>query len=125
MQFRYDDVISRKAWIASAMLEKVSGKLQQARNIIIKGTEVNPDSEEIWEEAIKLVAPAQQKSLAAQAVNAIPNSVKLWIQACGLESDKKSKRKAKTLGANSTGPPGLAEEGCVVSIIRASSRFGR
>ena len=80
------------AWIASAMLEKVSGKLQQARNIIIKGTEVNPDSEEIWEEAIKLVAPAQQKSLAAQAVNAIPNSVALWIQACGLESDKKSKR---------------------------------
>ena len=40
--------------------------LQAARNIIMQGAEKNPDSEEIWLEAIKLMPPNNQKSVAAQ-----------------------------------------------------------
>eukprot|EP00040_Diaphanoeca_grandis_P014388 m.72998 g.72998 ORF g.72998 m.72998 type:complete len:977 (-) comp24508_c0_seq1:61-2991(-) len=80
------------AWIASAGLEAVTGKMQAARNLIMKGTEACPQSEEIWLEAIKLMPPEQQRSVAAQAINACQNSVDLWIKACSLESDKKSKR---------------------------------
>jgi len=80
------------AWIASATLEAITGRLQAARNIIMKGTEVNADSEDIWLEAIKLMPVNNQKSVAAQGVAACPLSVKLWLRACDLETDKKSKR---------------------------------
>lgn len=42
------------AWIASARLEEVTGKLQAARNIIMKGCETCPRSEEMWLEAARL-----------------------------------------------------------------------
>lgn len=56
------------AWIAAATLEQVTGRVQAARNIIMKGTEVNPESEEIWLEAIRLMPPNHQKSVAAQVL---------------------------------------------------------
>lgn len=80
------------AWIASAGLEEITGKIQAARNLIMKGTEVCPQSEEIWLEAIRLMPKEQQKSVAAQAIGACPTSVGLWIRATELEGDKKSKR---------------------------------
>ena len=43
------------AWIASARLEEVTGKLQAARNLIMKGCEECPKSEDIWLEAARLV----------------------------------------------------------------------
>lgn len=43
------------AWIASARLEEVTGKLQAARNLIMKGTEECPKSEDIWLEAARLM----------------------------------------------------------------------
>ncbi len=42
------------AWIASARLEEVTGKLQAARIIIMKGCEVCPRSEDVWLEASRL-----------------------------------------------------------------------
>lgn len=45
------------AWIASAGLEEADGKLTAARNIIIKGTEMCPQSEDVWLEAIRLMEP--------------------------------------------------------------------
>ena len=43
------------AWIASARLEEVTGKLQQARNLVMKGCEECPLSEDIWLEAIRIM----------------------------------------------------------------------
>lgn len=46
------------AWIASARLEEVTGKLQAARNLIMKGCEECPKSEDIWLEAARLMVSA-------------------------------------------------------------------
>ena len=43
------------AWIASARLEEVTGKLQAARNVIMKGCEECPKSEDMWLEAARLL----------------------------------------------------------------------
>ena len=43
------------AWIASARLEEVTGKLQAARNVIMKGCEECPKSEDVWLEAARLM----------------------------------------------------------------------
>jgi len=43
------------AWIASARLEEVTGKLQAARNLIMMGCEECPKSEDIWLEAARLM----------------------------------------------------------------------
>jgi pre-mRNA-processing factor 6 len=81
------------AWIASARLEEVTGKVQAARNLIMKGAEVCPRSEDIWLEACRLQPPDLAKSVVAQAVAELPNSVKLWIKAAELETQPKSKKK--------------------------------
>ena len=41
-------------WIAAARLEEVTGHMQSARNIITKGCEVCPKSEDVWLEAARL-----------------------------------------------------------------------
>jgi len=41
-------------WIAAARLEEVTGRMQAARNTIIKGTEVCSKNEDVWLEAIRL-----------------------------------------------------------------------
>lgn len=81
------------AWIASARLEEVVGKMQAARNLIIKGTEQCPKSEDVWLEAARLLPSDIAKGLVAQAVKHLPNSVKIWIKAADLESELKSKKK--------------------------------
>lgn len=46
--------LSFLAWIASARLEEVTGKLQTARNLIMQGCEMCPKSEDVWLEAARL-----------------------------------------------------------------------
>ena len=55
-------------WIAAARLEEVTGKLQQARNIIVKACEVCPNNEDVWIEAARLQPPEMAKSIIAKAV---------------------------------------------------------
>ena len=43
------------AWIASARLEEVTGKIQASRNLIMKGCEECPKSEDVWLEAARLM----------------------------------------------------------------------
>ena len=81
------------AWIASARLEEVTGKLQAARNLIMKGTEVCPKSEDVWLEAARLQPDHLAKGVVAQAVREMPNAVKIWIKAADLESESKAKKK--------------------------------
>nr|SVE83505.1 EOG090X017X [Daphnia pulex] len=81
------------AWIASARLEEVTGKLQAARNLILRGCETCPNSEDLWLEAARLVPVDTAKNVIAQAVNHLVNSVKLWIKASELEQDMKAKKR--------------------------------
>lgn len=81
------------AWIASARLEEVTGKIQAARNIIQKGCEVCPKSEDLWLEAARLQPPELSRSVIAQAVQNIPNSVRIWAKAADLEVEVKAKKR--------------------------------
>ena len=56
-------------WIAAARLEEVTGKLQQARNIIVKACEVCPNNEDVWIEAARLQPSEMAKSIIAKAVS--------------------------------------------------------
>jgi pre-mRNA-processing factor 6 len=81
------------AWIASARLEEVTGKLQAARNVIMKGCEECPKSEDIWLEAARLMPGDQAKAVVAQAVRQLPQSVRIWMKAASLEVEMKAKKK--------------------------------
>lgn len=81
------------AWIASARLEEVTGKVQSARNLIMKGCEVNAGSEELWLEAARLQPPDAARAVIAQAARHVPHSVRIWIKAAELEQEVKAKRR--------------------------------
>jgi pre-mRNA-processing factor 6 len=81
------------AWIASSRLEEVTGKIQMARNLIMRGCEINQTSEDLWLEAARLQPPDTAKGVIAQAVSYIPTSVRIWIKAADLETENKAKRR--------------------------------
>ncbi|XP_032815124.1 pre-mRNA-processing factor 6 [Petromyzon marinus] len=81
------------AWIASARLEEVTGKVQVARNIIMKATEMCPKSEDVWLEAARLQPGDSAKAVVANAVRHLPQSVRTWIRAADLETDLKAKKR--------------------------------
>ncbi|XP_023560066.1 pre-mRNA-processing factor 6 [Octodon degus] len=81
------------AWIASARLEEVTGKLQVARNLIMKGTEMCPKSEDVWLEAARLQPGDTAKAVVAQAVRHLPQSVRIYIRAAELETDIRAKKR--------------------------------
>ncbi|KAG1674074.1 Pre-mRNA-processing factor 6 [Nymphon striatum] len=81
------------AWIASARLEEVTGKLMVARNMIMKGCEICPKSEDVWLEAARLQPGDIARGVIAQATRQLPNSVRIWIKAADIEPETKAKRK--------------------------------
>ncbi|KAK5661280.1 hypothetical protein OQA88_11174 [Cercophora sp. LCS_1] len=81
------------SWIAAARLEIAAGKPGAARTLIAKGCQHCPKSEDIWLENIHLNDNKNAKIIAAQAIEANPNSVKLWVEAMKLENDPRSKKK--------------------------------
>ncbi|KAF2455314.1 pre-mRNA-splicing factor prp1 [Lineolata rhizophorae] len=84
-------------WIASARLEEVAGKSVAARNVIARGCEFCPKSEDVWLEAIRLnkngVDNHNAKIIAANAIKNNDRSVRLWIEAMTLENDQRSKKR--------------------------------
>ncbi|KAK2559799.1 Pre-mRNA-processing factor 6 [Acropora cervicornis] len=68
---------SAGGWIAAARLEEVTGRMQAARNTIMKGTE----------------PPESANAVCAQAVGQLPLSVRLWIKAAALEDEMKAKKR--------------------------------
>ncbi|KAL3631566.1 Protein STABILIZED1 [Castilleja foliolosa] len=84
-------------WIAAARLEEMAGKLQAAQNLIKRGCQECPKSEDVWLEACRL-ASHEAKAVIARGVKAIPNSVKLWMQAAKLEQDDANKSKVLRKG---------------------------
>ncbi|KAI3418954.1 hypothetical protein GPALN_008047 [Globodera pallida] len=81
-----------QGWIASARLEEASGKLQAARNLVMEGLEKIEKSEDLWLEAIRLHPPNVGKNIVANAVRALPHSVKIWLKAADLEADLKGRK---------------------------------
>ncbi|KAL1839332.1 hypothetical protein VTJ49DRAFT_1628 [Mycothermus thermophilus] len=81
------------SWIAAARLEIAAGKPGAARALIAKGCQHCPKSEDIWLENIHLNDNRNAKVIAAQAIQANPHSVKLWVEAMKLENDARSKKK--------------------------------
>ena len=82
------------AWIASARMEEVTGKIQMARILIMKGCEMCETSEDVWLEAARLQSPDIAKSVIAQGVKKLSkSSIRLWIKAAELETELKSKNK--------------------------------
>lgn len=92
------------AYIASARLEEVAGKLVQARKIIDLAMTKCPTSEDVYLEAARLNTPENAKGILAQGVKRIPQSIKLWLRSAGLESDNANKRLVlrKALEVNSS-----------------------
>ncbi|XP_078440246.1 pre-mRNA splicing factor-like protein [Wolffia australiana] len=85
-------------WIAAARLEEVAGKVQAARQLIQRGCEECPKSEDVWLEACRLASPEEAKAVIARGVKSIPNSVKLWMQAAKLEPDELSRSRVLRKG---------------------------
>lgn len=80
-------------WIAAARLEEVAGKIQDARDMAMKGCELCPGSEDIWLEAARLQTVENSKAVLARGVAALPNSVNIWMQAAQLEKDDAAKKR--------------------------------
>ncbi|MCJ1413774.1 hypothetical protein MMC32_000099 [Xylographa parallela] len=80
-------------WIAAARLEEVAGKIVAARNVIARGCEFCPKSEDAWLESIRLNDNHNAKIIAANALKVNDRSTRLWIEAMRLESDSRAKKR--------------------------------
>jgi len=80
-------------WIAAARVEEIAGKAIAARKLISMGTDMCPDSEDVWLEAARLQAnDANGRSVLQRAVAKLPTSTKLWLRAAELEPDPLRKK---------------------------------
>ncbi|QIW96025.1 hypothetical protein AMS68_001543 [Peltaster fructicola] len=80
-------------WVAAARLEEFAGKIVAARNVIKRGCEMCPKSEDVWLESIRLHDNSNAKIIAAQAIKHNDKSVRLWIEAMNLETIPASKKR--------------------------------
>ncbi|KAJ5635536.1 RNA-processing protein HAT helix [Penicillium longicatenatum] len=79
-------------WIALARLEELAGRIVAARNIIAKGCELCPKSEDAWLENIRINEGHNAKIIAANAIKNNDHSTKLWTEAMKLETDTRAKK---------------------------------
>jgi pre-mRNA-processing factor 6 len=80
-------------WIAAARLEEFAGKTVAARNVIARGCEMCPKSEDVWLESMRLNDTHNAKIIAANAIKINDTSVRLWTEAMKLENDARSKKR--------------------------------
>ena len=80
-------------WIAAARLEELAGKVVAARNVIARGCEHCPKSEDAWLENIRLNETYNAKIIAASAIKNNDRSVRLWIEAMKLETETRAKKR--------------------------------
>lgn len=81
------------AWIAAARLEELAGKVVAARNVIARGCEQCPKSEDAWLENIRMNEKHNAKIIAAVAIKNNDRSVRLWVEAMKLEDDTRAKKR--------------------------------
>lgn len=80
-------------WIAAARLEEYAGKIVASRNVIRRGCELCPKSEDVWLESIRLHDNQNAKVVAAKAIENNDRSVRLWVEAMKLESVPAAKKR--------------------------------
>jgi pre-mRNA-processing factor 6 len=80
-------------WIAAARLEELAGKIVAARNVIARGCEHCPKSEDAWMENIRLNDNHNAKIIAANAIKNNDRSVNLWLAAMNLEQEARAKKR--------------------------------
>ena len=83
-------------FLALSRLEELAGKVVAARKVIARGCEINPNSEDLWVENIRLNEEGDRhnaKVVAARGLEANPSSVRLWLEACRLETHPRSKKR--------------------------------
>ena len=80
-------------WIAAARLEEHAGKIVAARNVIGRGCEMCPKSEDVWLESIRLNDNHNAKIIASRAIQNNDRSVPLWVEAMKLETIPASKKR--------------------------------
>ena len=80
-------------WIAAARLEEVAGKIVAARNVIARGCEFCPKSEDAWLENVRLNDNHNARIIAANAIKNNDRSTRLWIEAMKLETDPRAKKR--------------------------------
>lgn len=104
-------------WIAAARLEEVAGKMVKARKLIQEGCDNCPRNEEVWREAARLnvgsldrlmekglmkpddpQTPDNAKIILANAVQSLPQSVNIWLDAAALEQDVNAKKRVLRKG---------------------------
>ncbi|KIH94211.1 pre-mRNA-processing factor 6 [Sporothrix brasiliensis 5110] len=85
--------LSAPGWIAAARVEELAGKVVAARNVIARGCQQCPKSEDVWLENIRLNENRNAKVIAADAIKANRRSVRLWVEAMKLETDPLSKKR--------------------------------
>lgn len=79
-------------WIAAARVEEYANKPANARKVILEGCEKAPQSEDVWLEAARLHAGDRAKIILNNAVRALPNSVKIYLQLADLETSTEGKK---------------------------------
>ncbi|KAJ5545128.1 MRNA splicing factor (Prp1/Zer1) [Penicillium sp. DV-2018c] len=79
-------------WIALARLEELAGRIVAARNVIAKGCDLCPKSEDAWLENIRLNEGHNAKVIAANAIKNNDRSTRLWTEAMRLETDTRAKK---------------------------------
>ncbi|KAH9260592.1 hypothetical protein BASA81_001059 [Batrachochytrium salamandrivorans] len=74
-------------WIAAARVEEFAGKLNEARETMMRACLACPDQEDVWLEASRLEPTnTEAKSMLYKAVTLhLPKSVNLWLAAADLE----------------------------------------
>ncbi|GAA5886846.1 hypothetical protein JCM6882_005909 [Rhodosporidiobolus microsporus] len=80
-------------WVAAAWLENVAGKQVAARKIVAEGCEQCPKNEDVWICASELNTPENAKIILANAIQELPQSVRIWMRAVELEQDVKAKKR--------------------------------
>lgn len=73
-------------YIALARLEEVAGRVVAARKAVAKGTEMCPNSEAVWLEAMRLNDNHNAKIIAKNGIQANPQSTALYLGAADLET---------------------------------------
>jgi pre-mRNA-processing factor 6 len=79
-------------WLSLARCEELAGKTVKAREVIRMGCEKCPKDEDLWIEAVRLNSIENGKRICAEAISFLPKSVKIWLKAMELETDKDAKK---------------------------------
>lgn len=95
---RMTQPLNPELWLSSAKVEEDANNLEEAREFVAKGCALNPSSDDLWLENIRLnraMGTRVCKAIMSNALQHKPTSERLWMAAIELENsaDYNSRRK--------------------------------